>query len=266
MKVSQPKRSRWVYISLVVMLLALLAFSLLPLVSSIIESRQPRSGTASLSAGISQAEMSKLASAALGYQMVLEREPENQNALRGLLQVKLQQGDLEGAIAPLERLAQLNPQDGDYLILLAQAKQQVKDYTGAALAYRPLLDSDPSNMRALKGMVDLLLLQNRSQDAIAMVQNSFAKAVEAKSQQEELTSLQLILAEIYGEQKRFEDAIAVYDQTMKTNPEDFRPFLAKALVLEEQGKGAEAKSLFKQATSLAPIQYKEQIKVLASDN
>ena len=107
MKASLSNR-RWLSIGLILMLFALLSFSIMPLLTSILQS-QHSSGQSHLSA----VKQEELASQALGYQMVLEREPDNQAALRGLLDTRLQQGDLKQAIEPLEKLAQLNPQQSD---------------------------------------------------------------------------------------------------------------------------------------------------------
>jgi tetratricopeptide (TPR) repeat protein len=73
------------------------------------------------------------------------------------------------------------------------------------------------------------------------------------------------LGGVYANQKRYSEAIAVYDESIKANKQDFRPVLAKALVLKEQGKTAEAKPLFTTAVSLAPAQYKDQVERLAAD-
>ena len=257
---SQQKRSRWLYVVLVLMLLALLGFSTLPVLSSITQGNQSPNRT------VLAEKQEKLETEALGYQLVLEREPDNQTALRGLLEVRLKQGDIEGAISPLESLAKLNPQQTDYAILLAQTKQQVSDYEGAAAAYRQVLASNPGNIKALQGMVSLLLQQDRPEGAIGLLQDTLKIAAQANSDQSnsvDITSVQLLLGQVYAMQKRYPEAIAVYDQALEADKQDFRPVLAKALVLKEQGKYEEAQPLFNTAVSLSPPMYKDQIKAMA---
>lgn len=263
MKFSKTKHRRWIYAALGLMLLALLSFSILPLVSSIVQARQPDQSA------LATPEATKLENEALGYQLVLEREPDNENALRGLLEARLKQGNLTEAIAPLARLAQLNPQQPDYGILLAQAQQQLDDYEGANSAYQQILAANPGEIRALKGMVDLLMAQNRSQEAITLVQNTLTQGIKDEAEASSpgsafnLTSLQLLLGEIYTEQERYDDALKIYDQAIKSDADDFRPILAKAMMLRQQGKEVDAKPLFKDAIFKAPVQYKEQLKDIA---
>ncbi|PSB08622.1 hypothetical protein C7B62_16175 [Pleurocapsa sp. CCALA 161] len=75
----------------------------------------------------SQAEdlTQQLQAQARGYEMVLQREPENQIALQGLVEIRLQMKDFEGTIEPLKTLVKLNPQQDQYKTLLATVKQQV---------------------------------------------------------------------------------------------------------------------------------------------
>ncbi|MDJ0598581.1 MAG: tetratricopeptide repeat protein [Crocosphaera sp.] len=260
MKTSKTNNRRWIYATLVLMLLALISFSILPIVSSMVQASQGNQTS------LVTPETTRLENEALGYQLVLEREPDNENALLGLLETRLRQGNLEAAIAPLKRLAQLNPQQPDYGILLAQSHQQLKNYPEALSTYQEIIAANPGDMRALKGMVDLYLEQNRSQDAINLVQNTLDEAIKEQSNQSasegvfNLTSLQLLLGEIYSEQERYDDAIVIYDQAIKGDKDDFRPLLAKAMLLREQGQENEAQTLFKEAILKAPVQYKEQLK------
>ena len=215
MKASPSKRSPWVYIGLFLMIGALVIFSIAPLVSSILQqSRIENSAPNPL-----DANARRLETESLGYQLVLEREPDNVNALQGLLNNRLRQGNLQDAIASLERLSQLIPDQIEYTLLLAQTKQQLKDYEGASNIYRNLLASNPLEIRTLKGFSDLLISQNRDSEAIQTVQNAITQAIKLKGtapsaeNSATVTSAQLLLGEIYLQQKRFDDAIAVYNNT-----------------------------------------------------
>lgn len=62
-----------------------------------------------------------------GYELVLQREPNNVVALEGLATTRLEMNDPQGAIAPLENLVKLNPGNTEYVAQLAQARQQAGD-------------------------------------------------------------------------------------------------------------------------------------------
>ena len=72
------------------------------------------------------ASIQQLQEQARGYELVLQREPENSVALQGLVDARLQMNDWQGAIAPLEKLVQLQPQQAEYQALLAEVKVQVE--------------------------------------------------------------------------------------------------------------------------------------------
>ncbi|MEG4249610.1 tetratricopeptide repeat protein [Microcoleus sp. Pol10D4] len=269
------KRRGLITVVVVLSLIAFLGFSLVPILNSILQASQAQSRstptpTQTAQSGEKQSEL--LQAQARGYELVLQREPDNVTALRGLLQVRLELisqgvGDIKDAIAPLEKLASLNPETTEYGILLAQAKERTGDREGAAQAYRSILASKPGEIKALQGLVNLLLVQQRPEAAIGLLQDTLKAAPAqnlAKPESVDVTSVQLILGQVYAVQKRYEEAIAIYDESAKANPKDFRPTLGKAIVLKEQGKTDESKTLFDRATELAPPNYKDQINQLAS--
>jgi tetratricopeptide (TPR) repeat protein len=223
--------------------------------------------TAMPGAELTDEQRADLEAQARGYELVLEREPDNPTVLRGLLEVRLQLGDVQGSIMPLERLAELNPDQTDYTVLLAQAREQVGDREGAAQAYRTILSTQPGNMNALKGLVQLLLQEDRPEAAVGLLEDTLRLADNANQVQPgsvDVASVQLLLGQAYAESGRYDESLAVYDQAAASNPTDFRPLLAKALVLQALGRNDEANPLFDQAESMAPAQYRDQIKQLAA--
>jgi len=267
--VSQP-RNRWlISVVLVLAVIALVGLPMLPIISSAFKDSQSSTSSAPASSQKTNiGEKSKLEDQARGYEVVLQREPDNQVALQGLVQARLQLRDLKGAIAPLEKVAALNPSRTEYTVLLAQLKQYNGDREGAVQAYRSILQTRPGDDDALRGMATLLVQEKRPEDAISLLQdtlNTASKTNQTQPGSVNVAGVQLILGQVYATQKRYDDAISVYNQAIKQAQQDFRPVLAKAVVLKKQGKVEPAKHLFEQAATLAPAQYKNQINQVAAE-
>jgi tetratricopeptide (TPR) repeat protein len=250
-------RHRWV-INLVVAvsLLALTGFSLFPLVNLVLDGG---AAVATEPNSLSTTQTSQIQAQAQGYTQVLQKEPENQVALKGLLNARLQLGDIKGSLLPLEKIAALNPQTPDYTVLLAQTKQHLGDREGATASYRTVLAIQPQNINALQGLVSLLIDAKRPEAAMGAVQAS----LKANPAGADATPLKLLLAQVYLTQQRNADALGIYDGLIEVNKEDFRPVLAKALVFKQMGNLTESQSLLTAAVDIAPAEYKDQIKQLA---
>jgi tetratricopeptide (TPR) repeat protein len=278
-KTVSQTRNRWiVQVVLAVAILAFVGVSVIPIIGAFNNTPPSNQNTASTRGSLTSSEQkSKLEDEARGYEQVLQREPENQTALKGLLQARLQllsqkeksevkPADIQVVIEPLEKLAKLNPEQSEYSVLLAQAKQQIGDREGAAQAYRSILSTKPGDLKALQGMVDLLMSQQRPEAAIGLLQETL-NAVQANTIQPgsvDTVGVQVLLGSVHASQKRYAQASSVYDQAIKKDPKDFRPVVSKAMLLKQQGKDADAKLLFDSAEALAPAQYKDVIKKAAT--
>lgn len=265
---SEIRKNRWLLnIVLIVATVGLLGVTMLPLITSAFTNPQANKPSPSPSEAATP-QKSDVEARARGYEEVLKREPENPTALRGLLEARLQLGDVKGVIDPLEKLAKLNPNQTEYGVLLAQAKQQLNDPEGAAQAYRSILQSKPGDVGALAGLSDLLIKQQRPEAAIGLLQDTIKQAPTANKSQPnsvDVTAVQVLLGKVFASQKRYDDALVAFDDAAKSNANDFQPVLYKALVLKEQGKKDEAKPLFDKAISLAPAQFKDQITRLSTE-
>jgi len=253
----QSKRKTWILIVIGIIVVAFIGVSVLPFINS--GGNEPQQANTPTSSPQVQQQQEDLDAQARGYEAVLEKEPENESALQGLIEVRIQQGDIEGALIPLEKLADLNPEQEAYRILLAQAKQQTGDLEGASDAYRLILDEKPGDTRALQGLVDLLLQQNRPEAAIGELRDTLEVA-ENNETEIDITGVKLLLAQVYGRTEKFDGAIELYREVANNNPADFRPVLGQALVQQRKGNEEAAKPLYEKAFNLAPAQFKDQIK------
>ncbi|MBD2311981.1 tetratricopeptide repeat protein [Desertifilum sp. FACHB-1129] len=268
---TQKRDRTLVNIILILAVVALIGVSMIPLFGSAFSQRRTAQTTPSptqvANPELDPAKRAELEAQARGYELVLQREPENQAALRGLLEARLQLVDIPGTIPPLEKLAELNPDQTNYAVLLAQAKQYAGDREGAATVYRQILASKPGDLNALQGFVDLQLQQNRPEAAIGLLQETLATAPQANQIQPgsvDTLSVKLLLGRVYAAQERYDEAIAIYDRAIEDDRADFRPVLGKAIILKTQGNNDQAKPLFESAASLAPAQYRDQIQQLAT--
>ena len=273
-------RNRWIV--RVVLGFAVVAFvgvSIIPILTAMNKPQSSPQNQANGDHKISLSEQkSKLEDQVRGYELVLQKDPENQTALKGLLQARLQllsqkgpgevkPTDIQVVIEPLEKLARLNPQKSEYGVLLAQAKQQIGDQEGAAQTYRTILTAKPTDLKALQGMVSLQLNQKRPEAAIGLLEQSLKAAKSANTIQPgsgDVIAIQILLGNVYAFQKQELQAISVYDQAINQDSQDFRPVLAKAMLFKQQGKLAEAKPLFDKARALAPAEYKDEINKVAA--
>ncbi|MGB7084850.1 MAG: tetratricopeptide repeat protein, partial [Phormidesmis sp.] len=154
-------------------------------------------------------QTAKLQGTVDGYTAVLEREPDNQTALIGIIEAKIALGDLEGTVEPLERLTSLNPDVAEYSIALAQTKQQLGDLEGAAQVYRRVLAQNPGSVPALEGLTYLLVTQERSEAAVGLLQDTLAIADSSNETTPgsiDQLSVKLLLGQVFAEQKKYDEA------------------------------------------------------------
>lgn len=94
------------------------------------EENNPASQTQTQSTELTSEQ--QLIQQARGYEVVLQREPENRIALEGLLVVRLQMNDLKNARIPLKKLVDLYPDDKTYEKLMTQLENELQKQTSSS--------------------------------------------------------------------------------------------------------------------------------------
>jgi cytochrome c-type biogenesis protein CcmH/NrfG len=93
-----------------------------------------------------QSQNAQLQAEEKGFATVLQREPNNQTALKGLVSIRMRQGDAPGTKAALERLVKLNPTNTQYKELLDAIDKQMTETkkVGTLKSTEPTQPTKPS--------------------------------------------------------------------------------------------------------------------------
>jgi predicted Zn-dependent protease len=240
-----PARKLLNILLLVVGTVTFLGFSFGPLFQALGPSESPEASLVT----------EQLRAQADGYRVVLEREPDNPIALRGLIDTQLQLNEPQGAIEPLKKLVELEPKNRQLRAFLAQIQQDTGDFEGALEQLQILYEGDPKDGQVLQQLVDVQLTLGRTSEAIALLEKHLEEVPEDND-------VRLRLAFVYARNNQTEKAVVLYDKLIAADPSDFTPVLGKAIALSsatDENLRAKAPELFEQAARLAPPQVREQI-------
>jgi tetratricopeptide (TPR) repeat protein len=200
----------------------------------------------------------------------LQREANNEEALQGLVETRLQlvqsgQRKAQDVIDPLQKLVTLQPERMEYQMILAQAQQESGKMDEAVEAYQKVLAKAPTQPAALQGITRLFIQRQRAEDAIPLLEKGLTAAQAANQKQSgsaDTLALNLLLGDVYRAQKNITEASSLYERLIKESPNDFRPVATKGLLLKDQGKQEEALQQFQKALSLASADDKPRVQAL----
>ena len=239
---------------LIAAVLAFVSFSFLPAVGTL-KGFDWRNSFSSNRVSVEQLEQ-----AVARYEEVLVQEPDNETALQGLIAQLFQLGRLPDAIAPLEHLTELNPDRIDLALQLGQLQLQADRSDEGLQTLKVLYDAHPTRTDVLETLVNAEISAGKANAAIARLESKVRRG-------DGFVETSLLLAQAYRAGDRFDSAIGVYDQLLKSDPDDFRPALEKALMLSNAPEGrrnfGDAQVMFELAEDLAPRQTGDRIREIA---
>ncbi|XP_062190331.1 uncharacterized protein LOC133893346 [Phragmites australis] len=219
---------------------------------------------------LSAEEEAKFKSVLEGFEATLSKSPNDPTALEGAAVSLVELGEYEKASTFLEKLVKVIPGKAEAYRLLGEVKFELKDYEGSSSSYKNALSSsDNIDFEVLRGLTNSLLAAKKPDQAVDVILSCHQKLNEKS--QTQLTDLEaangngaqkpqdidpiqvdLLLGKAYSDWNHISDAVSVYDRLITEHPEDFRGYLAKGIILKENGKAGDAERMFIQAKFYAP--------------
>ncbi|KAB2077935.1 hypothetical protein ES319_A06G127400v1 [Gossypium barbadense] len=156
-----------------------------------------------------------------------------------------QKAILETRLAQFEATLSTSPKDETALEVSKDVDFEVlRGYTNALLAAKRPAEA----VQFLLSSRECLNME-RSTRPDPMAESS---KMETEAQNLDPIQVDLLLGKAYSDWGHVSDAVAIYDQLISSNPNDFRGYLAKGIILKENGNVGDAERMFIQARFFAP--------------
>ncbi|CAA0341967.1 Tetratricopeptide repeat [Arabidopsis thaliana x Arabidopsis arenosa] len=225
-------------------------------------SDSPTKNTTVVKNQISEEEKATLQQRLKEFETTLNGTPQDQAALEGAAVTLTELGDYSRAAAFLEKLAKERPTDPDVFRLLGEVNYELNNYEGSIAAYKISEKvSKGIDLEVTRGLMNAYLAAKKPDEAVKFLLDTRERLNTKKTSTTDSVTdetnldpiqVELLLGKAYSDWGHISDAIAVYDQLISAHPEDFRGYLAKGIILRENGSRGDAERMFIQARFFAP--------------
>ncbi|XP_027768216.1 protein SLOW GREEN 1, chloroplastic-like [Solanum pennellii] len=180
--------------------------------------------------------------------------PNDVDALRNLMEIQIKNRKLVDAISTIDKLIELEPNETEWHLL----KSHLYVYNGelelAKTGFSEILKKDPFRVEAYHGLV-MVASQEDSVEELKEVKKKVEEGIkmcDKESKKSEMRDFMLLLAQIWVIESKYEDALKVYQELVKEEPKDFRPYLCQGIIYTLLSKKDEAEKSFEEYRRLVP--------------
>ncbi|KAG7573957.1 Tetratricopeptide repeat [Arabidopsis suecica] len=182
----------------------------------------------------------------------LASHPEDVEALRSLMEVRIKSRKLIEAIELIDRLIELEPEEKEWPILKANIFSYSGDLESAKTGFEEILVKDPLRVEAYHGLVmaysdsgaDLNAVEKRIEEAMVRCKK--------EKNRKDLRDFKLLVAQIRVIEGKHNEALKLYEELVKEEPRDFRPYLCQGIIYTVLKKQDEAEKQFEKFRRLVP--------------
>ncbi|KNA07947.1 hypothetical protein SOVF_167190 [Spinacia oleracea] len=185
---------------------------------------------------------------------LLESNSEFVDNLWSLLQKKLEIGEDEEALNILGKLVEAQPFEMEWKFLRARLLSEMAKTQEAREAFEDILALNPLSFEALFENALLMDRSGESDNVIARLEQALSIAMD-ENKAKEARDVRLIIAQIQFLHKNVDEALKNYEELIKEDPKDFRPYFCKGMIYSLLDRNTEAREQFAKYRELSPKKY-----------
>ncbi len=154
-------------------------------------------------------------------------DPANLDAVRGRAMLRLQAGDLDGAVDDLKSWMELEPENSFPTLMAVQALTDSNRNDEALVILNTAVEKSPESSRLLATRANLNMTNEKLDDALADAEKALA------INKDEIDAL-FVRGIVFADKKRFEDAMADINRILKIDPENPRAVWIRSSIFASQ--------------------------------
>ncbi|KAG6772478.1 hypothetical protein POTOM_023889 [Populus tomentosa] len=182
----------------------------------------------------------------------LAQNPSDVEALRSLMEVRIKSKKLQEAIEVVDRLIELEPNEDEWPLLKSQIYTYSGDFESAKDGFEAVLQKDPLRVEAYHGLVMANSESGGSLEVVLKRIESAMNKCKKEKKNSDLRDFKLLIAQVRVMEEKYFDALKVYEELVKEEPRDFRPYLCQGMIYTLLRKKDEAEKKFEQFKKLVP--------------
>uniref|UniRef100_A0A0V0IC57 Putative ovule protein n=1 Tax=Solanum chacoense TaxID=4108 RepID=A0A0V0IC57_SOLCH len=184
----------------------------------------------------------------------LVTHPDDVEALRILMEIRIKNKKMLDAISIIDRLIELEPNETEWPLLKSHLYVNSGEIELAKVGFNEILKKDPFRVEAYHGLV-MAASQDESIEELAEIEKKVEEGIKLckkEKKKSDLRDFKLLLAQIRVIEGKYEDALKVYQELIKEEPRDFRPYLCQGIIYTLLRKNNEAEKCFEKYRRLVP--------------
>ncbi|KAG8370260.1 hypothetical protein BUALT_Bualt14G0098400 [Buddleja alternifolia] len=176
------------------------------------------------------------------------------DALKKLLQEKLEAGEDDESLSILQKLSAAQPDNLEWKFLIARVLNELGKIQEARDAFEEILAKNPLSFEAL--FENALLMDKSGEEAAVMRRLEEAlRVAEIENKVKEARDVKLIMAQMHFLHKNVDEALRSYEELEREDPSDFRPYFCKGMIYSLMDKNVEAREQFAKYRKLSPKKF-----------
>ncbi|KAK4349080.1 hypothetical protein RND71_031835 [Anisodus tanguticus] len=184
----------------------------------------------------------------------LVSHPDDMEALRSLMEIYIKNKKMLDAISIIDRLIELEPNEPEWPLLKSHLYVNFGEVELAKVGFNEILQKYPFRVEAYHGLV-MAASQDESIDEIQEIEKKVEEGMrlcKEENKKSDLRDFKLLLAQIRVIEGKYKDALKVYQELVKEEPRDFRPYLCQGMIYTLLRKSNEAEKCFEKYRRLVP--------------